>query len=118
VAGRFPLYTDTDVHGPLVEALIRRGWDLVRGIDTFPEGTDDRDHFEEASRLGRVLVANDSDMKALAERWLDEGRTFSGLVWWPRKQYARMSVSDIVSAFEELARRDEPFAYRIFYLKP
>lgn len=118
MAGRFPLYTDADVHGPLVDALIRRGWDVVRAIDTFPEGTDDPPHFEEAVRLGRVMVANDSDMKALAERWLDESRAFPGLVWWPRKQYARMSISDIVAVFEELARRNEPFAYRIFHLKP
>jgi hypothetical protein len=103
VAGRFPLYTDADVHGPLVDALIRLGWDIVRAIDTFPEGTDDPIHFEKAIQLSRILVANDSDMKALAERWLDEGHTFPGLVWWPRKQYTRMSISDIVEVFEALA---------------
>jgi hypothetical protein len=91
---------------------------VVRAVDTFPEGTDDPIHFEQAVRLGRVLVANDSDMKALAERWLDEARAFPGVVWWPRKQYARMSVSDVVEIFEELAQRDDPFAYRVFYLKP
>jgi hypothetical protein len=118
VAGRFPLYTDASIHGPLVDALIEHGWDVLRAVDAFPEGTEDLIHFEEATRLGRVLVANDSDMKALAERWLDEGRTFPGLLWWPPKQYGRMSVSDIVEIFEELARQDEPFAYPIIYIKP
>jgi hypothetical protein len=51
VAGRFPLYTDADVHGPLIEALILRGWDVLRAVDHCPEGTEDPVHFEEAARL-------------------------------------------------------------------
>jgi hypothetical protein len=30
VAGRFPLFTDIDVDGPLIKGLIRKGWDVVR----------------------------------------------------------------------------------------
>ena len=41
MAGRFPLYTDADIHGPLVEALIRRGWNVLRAVEEFPEGTQD-----------------------------------------------------------------------------
>ena len=52
--GRFPLYTDADIHGPLVEALVQEGWDVLRAIDRFPEGTNDYVHFDEAVRLGRV----------------------------------------------------------------
>ena len=116
--GRFPLYTDADIHGPLVDALVQKGWDVLRAIDRFPQGTDDSIHFEEAVRLGRVLVANDSDMKALAERWLSEGRRFHGLVWWPRKQYASMSVSQVADCFETLAQQHEPFAeYPIVFIK-
>jgi hypothetical protein len=58
---RFPLYTDADVHGPYVEALRRSGWDIVRAVDEFPEGTSDPIHFERAAREGRVLVSNDID---------------------------------------------------------
>ena len=58
-----------------------------------------------------MLVSNDSDMKVLAEKWLDEGRFFPGLVWWPRKHYARMSITDILGAFEELASQDDPFGH-------
>jgi hypothetical protein len=36
VAGRFPLYTDADIHGPVVDALKDHGWDVVRAIDTYP----------------------------------------------------------------------------------
>jgi predicted nuclease of predicted toxin-antitoxin system len=119
VPGRFRLYTDADIHGPLVDALAREGWDVLRAIDRFPEGTDDSVHFDEAVRLGRVLVANDSDMKALAERRLGERQRFPGLVWWPRKQYASMTIAEVVERFEELARLADPFgAYPIVCIKP
>lgn len=119
MAGRFPLYSDADIHGPVVHALQRKGWDVLRAVDRFDERTDDSVHFEEAASLGRVLVSNDSDMKALAEKWLDEGRALTGLVWWPRKHYARMGASDILEAFEELARREAPFAgYPIVHIGP
>ena len=119
MAGRFPVYTDADIHGPVVEALVRRGWDVLRAVDRFRQGTDDLVHFEEAVRLHRVLVSNDSDMMALAEEWLAGGRLFPGLGWWPRKRYARMSASDILDAFEELARQDDPFeGYPIVHVSP
>ena len=119
MAGRFPLYTDADVNGPVVEALKGRRWDVVRAIDTFPEGTDDGVHFAYAAREGRVMVANDIDVKLLAERWYVEQRLFPGLVWWPREHYARMKPGHFLEAFEELAREDDPFAaYPIVHIKP
>jgi len=64
VAARFPLYTDADVHGPLVKALKRAGWDVVRAIDELPEGEEDPPHFERAVELcvttlqqrGKIIV--------------------------------------------------------------
>jgi hypothetical protein len=53
VAGRFPLYTDADVHGPLILALRRQGWDLIRAIDLYPPGTPDAVRFERAARDNR-----------------------------------------------------------------
>ena len=58
---RFPLYTDADIKGALVDALILCGWDVLRAVDAFPEATLDDVHFEHAARLGRVLVAHDAD---------------------------------------------------------
>jgi hypothetical protein len=92
---------------------------VLRAVDRFRQATDDVIHFDEAVRQRRVLVSNDSDMKLLAEKRLGEGRSLPGLVWWPRKHYARMSVSEIVERFEELARQDGPFArYPIIHIKP
>jgi len=73
VAGRFALYTDADVHGPIVTGLVDRGWDVLRAVDAHPQGTDDEVHFETAAKPGRVLVANDKDQLLIALRWI-EGR--------------------------------------------
>jgi hypothetical protein len=63
---RRPVYTDADVHGPIVDGLIRRGWDVLRAVDARPEATSDLVHFEHAVSLGRILIANDKHMKAIA----------------------------------------------------
>ena len=119
MAGRFPLYTDTDVDGPVVKALKIVGWDVLRGIEAYPEKTSDLVHFQRAAQEGRVLVSNDTDMLVLAEQWFAEGRPFAGLIWWPRGHYRRMSPGDFCDAFEELAAQDDPFgAYSIVHLKP
>jgi hypothetical protein len=119
VAGRFPLYSDADVHGPLVEALIRAGWDVARAVDSLPEGTDDPVHFERAAALGRVMVSNDRDLRRLAVDWLRQGRVFRGLIVWPQAHWKRTTVGEMVEQFEKLASLDDPFAgYPIVHLKP
>jgi len=119
VAGRFRLYTDTDIDGRVVKALVRAGWDIERGIDVHPERTLDAVHFEYAVSAGRVLVSNDLDMRLLAESWTAEGRPFPGLVWWHRRHYDVMAPGDFVAAFEALAGQDDRFAgYPIIHIKP
>ena len=120
MAARFPLYTDADVDGPVVQALIDRGWEVVRAIDLFPEETQDEVHFAYAASQGRVIVGNDLDMKLMAERWHAEQRPFRGLVWWPREHYGRMKPGDFVEAFEDLAaRQEDPFGgYPLIHIKP
>lgn len=119
MAGRFPVYTDADIHGPVVEALKRAGWDVLRAVDAFPEGTEDPVHFERAAREGRALVTNDRRVEAIAHAWLKEGRAFRGLICWPRSHYGLMSAGAFLELFEQLARQDDPFAaYPVLHLKP
>ncbi len=119
MAERFPLYTDADVRGPLIKALKRAGWDIVRAIDALPEGADDLPHFERAVALGRVLVTNDEDQEAIADQWYRDGRPFPGVVVWRQRAYSEMTNREIVEAFEELAARDSPFSpYPIVRIKP
>ncbi len=48
--GRFALYTDNDVDGPVVKALRAAAWDILRGIDAYPERTRDHIHFARAAQ--------------------------------------------------------------------
>lgn len=120
MAGRFRLYTDADINGPVVDALIDAGWDVLRAIDALPEGTLDGPHFKRAADEGRVYVANDRRIEPIAHAWLERGEEFRGLICWPRSHYARMSAGDFLEAFEELARQEEdPFRlYPIIHIKP
>jgi hypothetical protein len=119
VANRFPLFTDADVHGPLIKALIERGWDIIRSVDTFPEGTDDEVQFEYATKAERVFVTNDQPAVVIAHRWLSEGRSFRGMITWPQVHYRHMTYGDIVRRFDALAEEADPFGKQpIRYIKP
>jgi predicted nuclease of predicted toxin-antitoxin system len=119
VAGRFPVYTDADIRGPLVEGLKRAGWDVLRAMDVYPERTKDPIHFEEAARRNRVLVSHDVDQLKIGHTWIERGRPFKGLLTWPQVRYREWSESQILAAFEALAAEENPFpaAYPIRYLK-
>jgi predicted nuclease of predicted toxin-antitoxin system len=116
VAGRFPLLTDESVDGPFVLALARHGWESVRAIDMFGEMTDDEALFAYAAAEERVFVTEDRAVKAIAERWLREGRRFRGLIILPQQS---MSAGEIAQALDELATEDDPFSpYPIVYIRP
>ena len=118
MVGRFPLYTDADIHGPLVDALSRGGWDIVRAVDAFSEGTDDAIHFERAAQLGRVMVSNDRDVRRLRLLGSGKGDRFA-LVAWEQELWSQMTVGDVVERFEAWTAIENPFAgYPILYLKP
>jgi len=118
VAGRFPLLADEHVSGPLLQALALRRWDVLRAVDIFGQRTDDHVLFARAAKEGRVFVSNDEPAEAIGIQWLSEGRPFRGVVCWKQEHQRRMSIGDLVAAFEELAAKDDPFHYPIVHLKP
>ena len=118
MAGRFPLYTDADVRGPLIRALTQAGWDVVRAIDAFPQGTSDDVHFEYASKAGRVLVSHDKGVWRMAALWVRDQHAFTGLVACPQESYDQMTLGALVAWFERRAQEDDPFAYPIRYVSP
>jgi hypothetical protein len=117
VAG-FPLLTDNHVRQPILEGLRRNGWDVVRAIDTFPEGTADEILFAWAAEQNRVLVSSDEPAQEIPKRWMREGKHFRGMVCWPLRHHRRMTDGEFIAAFEELAVRPDAFAYPIEYVKP
>jgi hypothetical protein len=118
VPNRFPLFSDACLRQQIVDGLIRRGWDVERAVDAFPERTQDEVLFEHAAKANRVFVTNDERIPAIAEQWLAQGRRFHGLIIWKRRPHHRMTDGDIIRAIETLAEIENPFAYPIVYLKP
>lgn len=117
MAGGFPLFTDNHVRQQIVEGLRRRGWDVVRSIDVFPEATDDAILFAYAAEHGRALVTCDQGIHAIANRHLKAGLPFR-MVVWRLERFREMSDGDFVQAFETLAQDASAFTYPIEYLKP
>lgn len=114
--GRFSLFTDENIGGPFIKGLVARGWDVQRAVDVFGEETDDDALFAYAAKTGRVFLTDDRPAEAVAIVWLENGRPFRGMIRCP--QQGQMSVGELLTALEELARQDEPFAnYPIVYLK-
>jgi hypothetical protein len=119
VSGRFPLYTDADIRGPLIRRLLHAGWDVLRAIDEYPERTKDPLHFRRAAELGRVLVTSDEHHEALAVEWYEAGRSFPGLIIWRQALNEQMGYGELLQVFEELARQDDPFSsYPIIRIWP
>lgn len=110
---------DACVNGHLIEALQKLGWDIVRAIDVYPEGTSDPVVFAHAAQEGRVFVTNDAPIALLAYTWLAEGRPFR-MIFWPQEVYRSTSIGSLVRAFEALAAQaDDPFSkYPVVHLSP
>jgi predicted nuclease of predicted toxin-antitoxin system len=117
VPGRFPLLTDENVPGPVIEGLRHSGWDVVRVIEVFGERSIDARLFEHAVAQGRVLVSTDQDCLAIANRWLSELRSFR-LVYWEQSAHQHTAVGRFLEAFEKLAQNPHAFAACIEYLRP
>jgi RimJ/RimL family protein N-acetyltransferase len=116
VAG-FPALTDNHVRGPIVSALLARGWDVKRSVDVFGERNDDEELLVWAAKEGRALVTCDKGLHRVAHRWLSDARAFRMVYWWAEHQRV-MSDGDIIRALEAIAARPDAFAYPIEYIKP
>ena len=116
MAGRFPLFTDAHIQQPIVDGLMRRGWDVERSIDSFPERTKDNILLDYALASGRVFVTNDPGVIETVNDWLADGRSISGMVFWKQLLYYQMSPGDFIRAFEAFAQEDDPFRVPIRYI--
>ena len=114
--GRFPLFTDENVDGPIVRGLRQRGWDVRHATQELGEETKDAPLLHLAASLGHVFVSTDKDMLRLAKDWLRAGRPFR-MIWWEQSATQRIRLSVVLNAFDELAAQELPFAYPIAYLK-
>lgn len=113
----FPLFTDANVDGRLVRALLQRGWQVNRSVDTFAEDEDDDVIFEHAAKENLVFVTNDEDFLASGKSWLEKNRSFR-MIYWEKRLQDRVSIGSLLEKFEKLADEEDPFLYPIRFLNP
>ncbi len=116
MAGRFPLFTDAHIQQSIIEGLKRRGWDVERSIDLFPERTKDDALLDYVVASGRVFVTNDPGVIETVNDWPADGRSIRGMVFWKQLLYYEMSAGDFIRAFEAFAKEDKPFRVLIRYI--
>lgn len=116
MAAGFPLFTDENVDGDIIEGLRNRGWDVEHAQKAFGQKTKDTPIFEYAAKQRRVFVSTDHDILPIASKWVKEGRRFR-LIWWEQMETQRILVSVVLDAFDALAAKPNAFAYPIEFLK-
>jgi len=114
----FSFFTDNHIRQPIVDALRKKGRDVVRAVDVFGEKNDDEELFAYAAREGRVFLTNDEGIHAIAHEWLQAGRPNFRMVYWRVERRREMTDGDIVRVLEELEAKPDAFAYPIEYVKP
>jgi hypothetical protein len=75
------LYLDVHVPAAIADQLRRRGVDVLTAQEDGSTELDDPALLERATALGRVLVTQDIRFKALADKWQQTGKDFSGLIF-------------------------------------
>ncbi|MBP7962103.1 MAG: DUF5615 family PIN-like protein [Caldilineaceae bacterium] len=95
MAAAIRLYLDENLSPRIADQLRRRGVDIVTVHDLGMAGDSDEDHFEQAIRLGRVLVTSDTDFLVLAA----SGKSHAGIVFGVQERHR---IGDWVSALDLL----------------
>jgi hypothetical protein len=75
------LYMDHHVQFAITEGLRNRGIDVLTTQQDNTARLDDESLLARATVLDRVLVSEDRDLIIIANRWLQSGREFSGLIY-------------------------------------
>jgi hypothetical protein len=96
VARGFPVLADNHLQQAVVDGLLAEGWDVVRAIDVFPEGTEDEVLFGHAAKEGRVFVTNDASalialggIDRIRPPALQSAQLYTRVGVWPRSSRER-----------------------------
>ena len=72
---------DHHVPGPVTEGLRLRGIDVLTAYEDESAEIEDDVLLARTTELGRVLYSQDDDLLVIANRWLQNGRAFAGLIY-------------------------------------
>ena len=97
-------YADHHVVFAIVEALRRRGMDVVTAAERGHQQADDSALLAEALAEERVMLTNDTDFLALAAEYARRGERFAPIFFWPQQQ---RSIGEIMRRIIREATRQE-----------
>lgn len=78
-------YADVHVVFAIVQALRRRGMDVVTVQDRGHDESEDDELLAEALADERVMLTNDADFLVLAGQLGSQGNTFAPIYYWPQQ---------------------------------
>lgn len=78
-------YADVHVVFAIVQALRRRGMDVVTAQDRGRQEAADAELLAEALADQRVILTNDADFLVSAARYSAQGETFAPIYFWPQQ---------------------------------
>jgi hypothetical protein len=108
-------YADEHVVRALVEALRRRGMDVIRVQDWGRQEADDADLLDEALADERVMLTNDTDFLQLAAERAEHQQEFAPIFFWPQQQ---RTINQLLSGIIREASQHEyqSACSQVFYL--
>jgi hypothetical protein len=101
-------YADVHVVFGVVQALRRRGMDVVTAQDRGSDEADDAELLAEALADERVMLTNDTDFLILAAHYSARGEAFAPIYFWP--QQGRPVGEVVRRVLREAALEDYPSA--------
>jgi|SRR6185295_784846 len=121
MAGRFPLLVDEHMPWALVQALLQRGWRVVRVVDLETEigqGSDDEQVFTYAIQQGYVVLSSDERALWRPRIYREQDLPFLGMLCWPQRHRDRMSIGEALEVLEQMALEEDPFVYGYRFIQP
>ncbi len=95
------LYLDHNVRAAVAAGLRQRGVDVQTAYEDGAAEWDDERLLDRAAELNRVFFTHDDDFLAIADRWSESKRPFSGIVY---VHQFRLTVRQIIVELELIAK--------------
>jgi len=107
-------YFDAPVNKAIVNGLRLRGVEAITAQEDGLGDAPDTKILERVTELSRLLVTTDYDFLVLADLWLKEGRSFSGVIFLK----PGLSIGYVVEELEFFAKAGEPedFKNKVIFL--
>ena len=100
-----PLYMDHHVDVAITGGLRQRTVDVLTCQEDGTAAWDDEPLLERATSLGRAFFTQDDDFLAIASRWRQSGRSFTGLIYGHQLD---LSIGKAIHDLELIAQVYDP----------